>query len=120
MNGIAILDRAFLDMELLKPIFCATALVGIHFTCPFLSLLPDKECNYETLMRAFPMFYHDLQETSVEPAMMLQAENRVVTFTEDEKSKKSLPKDCLREAVNSSAIQYEKEVNIDCKYFYNA
>ena len=42
------------------------------------------------------MFYHDLQETSVEPTMMLQAENRVVTFTEDKKFKKSLPKDCLK------------------------
>ena len=56
------------------------------------------------------MFYYDLQETSVELTMMLQAENRVVTFIEDEKFKKSLPKDCLREAVNNCAIQYEKEV----------
>ena len=35
MNGIAILDITFLDMELLKPIFCATALVRTNFTCPF-------------------------------------------------------------------------------------
>ena len=42
------------------------------------------------------MFYHDLQETSVEPTMMLQAENRVVTFIEDKKFKKSLPKDYLK------------------------
>ena len=110
LNGIAILDRTFLDMELLKPIFCATALVRIHYTNPFLSLLLDKKCNYETLMRTLPMFYYDLQETSVELTMMLQAENRVVTFIEDEKFKKSLPKDCLREAVNSCAVQYKKEV----------
>ena len=85
---------------------------------PFLPLFLDTECNYETIMRAFPLFYHDLQETSVEPTMMLQAENRVVTFIEDEKFNKSLPKDCLREAVNSCAIQYKKEVNIDCKYLH--
>ena len=85
---------------------------------PFLPLLLDTECNYETIMRAFPLFYHDLQETSVEPTMMLQAENRVVTFIEDEKFNKSLLKDCLREAVNSCAIQYKKEVNIDCKHSY--
>ena len=107
-------------MELLKPIFCVTALVRIHITCSFLSFLLDTECHYETLMRALPMFYHDLQETSVEPTMMLQAENRVVTFIEDEKFKKRLPKDCLREAVNSCAIQYEKELNINRKYFYIA
>ena len=96
LNGIAILDKTLLGLELLKPIFCATALVEMHFTRPFLSLLLDTECNYETLMRAFPMFYHDLQETSVEPTMMLQAENRVVTFIEDKKFKKSLPKDYLK------------------------
>ena len=66
------------------------------------------------------MFYYDLQETSVELTMMLQAENRVVTFIEDEKFKKRLPKDCLREAVNSCPIQYEKELNINRKYFYIA
>ena len=120
LNGIAVLHRTFLDMELLKPIFCATALVGIHFTHPFLSLLLDTKCNYETLIRAFPMFYHDLQETSVEPTMMQQVENIVVTLAEDEKFKKSLPKDCLRKAFNSCAIQYAKEVNIDCNYFYIA
>ena len=47
LNGTAILDRTFLYMELLKPIFWATVLVGIHFTRPFLSLLLDTECNYK-------------------------------------------------------------------------
>ena len=117
LNGIAILDRTFLDMGLLKPIFCARALVEMHFTRPFLSLLLDTECNYETLMRAFPMFYHDLQETSVEPTTMVEAHNGNITFIEAEKFKKTLPKDCLRKVVNSCAIQYEKEVNIDCKFF---
>ena len=41
LNGAAIVDRTFLDMELLKPIFCVTALIGIHFTSPFLSLILD-------------------------------------------------------------------------------
>ena len=117
LNGIAILDKTLLGLELLKPIFCATALVEMHFTRPFLSLLLDTECNYETLMRAFPMFYHDLQETSVEPTTMVEAHNGNITFIEEEKFKKTLPKDCLRKVVNSCAIQYEKEVNIDCKFF---
>ena len=93
LNAITILDRTVLDVRLLKAIFCATALVDIHFTRPFLSLLLDTECNYETLKRAFPMFYHDLRETSVEPTMMLQAvENIFVTFIEDEFSRKAYRK----------------------------
>ena len=30
LNGIAILDRRFLDMQMLEPIFCLAALVNIH------------------------------------------------------------------------------------------
>ena len=41
MNDI--LDRGFLDMDLFKPVFCATALIGIHIGRPFLSLLLDTE-----------------------------------------------------------------------------
>ena len=41
MNDI--LDRSFLDMDLFKPVFCATALIGIHIGRPFLSLLLDTE-----------------------------------------------------------------------------
>ena len=30
MNDITILEHSFLDMELFKPVICATALIGIH------------------------------------------------------------------------------------------
>ena len=46
LNSVAILDRSFLDMELLKPIFCSTVLIGIHFTTPYLALL-DTTTTYE-------------------------------------------------------------------------
>ena len=39
LNNIAILDRSFLDMKFLKPIFCATALIGLHVTGPYFALL---------------------------------------------------------------------------------
>ena len=35
LNGVAILDKTFLDTELLKPILCATTLIGIHFISPY-------------------------------------------------------------------------------------
>ena len=35
VNGITILDRSFLDIPILKPIFCAVALVGINISKPF-------------------------------------------------------------------------------------
>ena len=54
MNDITILDRSFLDMELLKPVFCAAALISIHIGRPFLSLLLDTESNDDTLLDASP------------------------------------------------------------------
>ena len=115
MNGIAILDRTFLDMEILKPILCASSLLGIHFTRPFLSLLLDTSTNYETLMKKFPIFYNDLNEVDV--TSMLQTSTRVAEFIDDEKFKMSLPKPCLLETINTCAIQYKEEVSIQEKFF---
>ena len=57
LNGVAILDRIFLDMELPIPIFWATALIGIRFTNPFLSLILDTRMTYGTLIIIFPIIY---------------------------------------------------------------
>ena len=77
-------------MELLKPIFCTTALIGIHFTSPYLSLLLDTKTTYETLIASFPIIYQDLLNVNTE--LMLQTEQRVINFIDDEKFKGSLPK----------------------------
>ena len=34
-NGLSIIDRLFLDMEVLKPLFSVTSLIGIHVTGPY-------------------------------------------------------------------------------------
>ena len=53
VNGISILDRSFVEMTLLKPVFCAVALIGIHITLPFQLLLTANETNYSTLLSTF-------------------------------------------------------------------
>ena len=88
LNGVAILDRTFLDMELLKPLFCATALIEIQFTSPLLSLILDTRTTNETLITTFPIIYQDLSNTDIE--QMLKTEQRVVNFVNDEKFKKTL------------------------------
>ena len=72
LNGVAILDRTFLDMELLKPLFCATALIEIQFTSPLLSLILDTRTMYETLITTFPIIYQDLSNVDIE--QMLKTE----------------------------------------------
>ena len=45
-NSITILDRNFIEMEVLKPI-----IVGIHILKPYHLLLLDEETNYSTLLK---------------------------------------------------------------------
>ena len=60
-NGIAILDRNFVDMEILKPILATITLLGIHITRPFQYLLTDPETSkYSILIVAFKKLYENL------------------------------------------------------------
>ena len=52
MNGITILDRGFLKMEVLKPIYAAISLVGLHILKPFHNLILDKDTTYSTLLNS--------------------------------------------------------------------
>ena len=60
-NNMAILDCSFVGMgNVLKPIFCATAVLGHHIMRPFQWLLVDVDTTYETLFTAFPKLYEEL------------------------------------------------------------
>ena len=96
-------------MEVLKLIFCAASLIGIHFTTPCLALLLDIETKYDTLIKSFPVIYKDLTETKIE--CLLQTENKVVNFVSDETFSAALPMKCLKESVNNCADIYKKEIS---------
>ena len=49
-------------MELLKLIYGAIALLGLHITRPFHTLLIDPSTTYSTLMVSFKRLYKDLTE----------------------------------------------------------
>ena len=85
MNDITISDRSFLDMELFKPVLCATALIGIHIGWPFLSLLLDTGTNYDTLLDAFPKLHQNLTDTEMNK--YLQFERVVCDFVSQDRFK---------------------------------
>ena len=62
INVIAIFYKSFIEMELLKPIYGAIALLGLHITRPFHTLLIDPSTTYSTLMVSFIRLYKDLTE----------------------------------------------------------
>ena len=87
------MDRSFLDMKVLKPIFCSTALIGIHFTRPYVALLFDTTTTYKTLLTAFPIVYDNLADNVSEK--LLQTDEKVVNFIDDKRFKSTLPKEYL-------------------------
>ena len=104
---MAILDRGFLEMELLKPIYAAIALMGLHITKPFHSLLVDKKTTYSTLLESFKLLYHDL--TNI-PASQYLTITKVVTFVSDDVFKCNEPDNCLLECLQNCVKTYPSEI----------
>ena len=98
VNGISILDRTFVEMEVLKPIYAAIALLGIHILKPYYFLLMDPHTNYSTLLKVFPQLYQEL--LTVAPSAMLMRE-QCSHFVNNELFIKALPEnDILEELLN--------------------
>lgn len=101
MNVAAILDKTFLVLEMLKPIFCSAVLIGIHFTRPYLAHLLDTPIIYETLLNAFPILYNNY--TNPVSENLLRTDERVVNDIDDKRCKSILSQECFHESASSCA-----------------
>ena len=106
-NGITVLDRSFLDMDILKPIFAAISLLGLHITRPFHTLIINKETNYSTLLRAFPLLYQDLTEVRAENYVTVE---QVASFISPDVFKESLPDKNLLDHLSSMMVSYKSDI----------
>ena len=107
INGITILDRSFVDMEILKPIFASIALLGVHITRPFHTLLMDADTNYTTLLQSFSTLYNDL--TTISPKHYLNCE-KVCNFVCPDLFKQSLPSQTLLDSLKVCMMEYPQEI----------
>ena len=107
VNGITILDKSFLEMEILKPIYVAISLVGVHILKPFYNLVMDKETTYSILMTSFPKLHEEL--LSIPPTDMMTL-NQVFYFATPEHFAAAMPKAELSFHLLSVAKEYEREV----------
>ena len=87
INEITILDHSLVEMEVLKPIYTTTSMLGIHILKPFHELLIHPETKYTTLLKAFPKLYSEL--ISIEPEKLMKID-RVFKFVTEK-----MFKDCL-------------------------
>ena len=110
-NNMAIIDRSFVEMvDVLKPLYAAVALLGIHITRPFHSLLLHEDTNYDTLLTAFPKLYDELSgPIASDPSCML-TKSKVFTFVSDDIFKMSQPKDILVNNMLASCDEYKIEI----------
>ena len=56
-NGLSIIDRSFLNMEVLNFFVCATSLIVIHITGPYQFLLINVDTSYGTFFQTFATPY---------------------------------------------------------------
>ena len=107
-NGIAILDRSFVDMEILTPILATISLLGVHITRPFQALLLNKDTTYSTLVRAFKDLYQNL---ALSPELYLDT-NHVATLVDKDMFESSLPDECLLVSLKESITEYKEDILI--------
>lgn len=107
VNGIAILDRSFSEMEILKPIFASATVLAIHVSWPYQTLLLQEQTVYSTLLIAFSALYNDL--TTVKASELLEL-TKVFTFVTDDVFKKSLPEESLLETLQKTIVAYRSEI----------
>ena len=108
-NGIAILDRSFVEMEVLKPILATISLLGIHITRPFQSLLMDPTTNYSTLLTSFQTLYDNL--TNIPPEKYTHLEY-TATFVSAQTFTKSLPDVNLQESLKEIVAMFQEDIVI--------
>ena len=107
INDIDILDRSFIEMELLKPIYVAIGLLGLHITRLFHTLLICPSITYSTLMVSFKRLSKDLTEI---PAKNLITTDQVAYFVTKDIYKKSKPDQCLLQFLEESIKAFSSEI----------
>ena len=105
---MAILVRSFVDMsEVLKPLYAATALLGIHIMRPFQRLIIDVDTSYDTLLSAFPKLHAEF--TEVDPNILLTSE-QVFQFIPNKMFKEALPSENLLTNLILYSTEYKEDV----------
>ena len=105
-------------MEILKPIFCATALMGMHITGPLMAILLDTDTKYSTLMSIFPKLYNDM--ITIQPHHFLQTSECVVSFASTKVFKQKAPTATILNSLNDCLQEYQTEVEKILSLFLKA
>ena len=109
LNNVAIIDRSFVKMEILKPIFAAMTLLGHHITKPFHSLLMSKDTTYTVLLSSFDTLYKELTTLN---ASQLLTTDQVFRFIPEKLFLESNSTSTLLGALKESIDNYKEEITV--------
>ena len=107
IDDIAIVDKSFIEMKLLKPIYEAIALLGLYITRPFRTLLIDPSTTYSTLMVSCKRLYKDLTEIR---AKNFLTTDQVAYFVTKHIYEKSKPDEYLLQFLEESIKAFSSEI----------
>ena len=94
-------------MEVLKIIYMAISMLGIHIFKPFHELLIHPETIYATLLKSFPKLCNEL--TSTEPEKFLKIDLGF-KFVTDEMFKDRLPDNNLLHVLSRCCRKYPQDI----------
>jgi len=90
-NQLACIVRCFVDLDFLRVMYCAGALIGLHLVEPYLSLTTSAQTTYSKLSTAFPLLYEELRSTDAssllnvdEPAFKFVSKERFIQTRYDD------------------------------------
>ena len=112
------INIGFLDMEIIKPIFCATALMGVHIISPLMAILLDTNTKYSTVMSVFQKLNKDM--ITLKPHHFLQTSECVVSVVPTKVFKQASPKVVIINSLNECLKEYKTEVENILRLFLRA
>ena len=103
-------QTGFMELQLVKPIFTAIALLGFYITCSFHTLLMDNTSVYSILLEAFPTLHQEMLR--IHPSDLLTTKNKVFNLVNPHLFKRSKPKEIILESLQSFTQLYSNEVQV--------
>ena len=107
-NQLACIVRCFLDLDFLKVMYCAGALLGLHLIEPYLSLTMSAEATYSKIIPAFQQLYQELKEVDV--ATLLQVQEPAFKFVSKERFQHTKYDEDICDAILKVATSFQPQV----------
>ena len=97
-------------MEILKPIFCGTAVMEMHITGPLIVILLNTDTKYSTPMSIFPKLYNGM--ITIQPHHFLQTSECAVSFASTKVFKKESRTAAILNSLNDCLQEYQTKVGM--------